>query len=633
VDDPARALSVAPPTVVLVDDSQEVRSLIRRLLQTEGFEVLAEGADGDDAIVLAYRHEPDLLLLDASMPRADGIEALPAVLALSPTTRVVMFTGFEEPALAARARELGAVDFIEKSLRLEELPDRLWRILDAAPLPSAPTADTPHATPESAEQAVLTEHLQTFRELFDRAEIGMATLTSSGSIVRANRALAGLMSCHPDDLVGVDYGRLTVGRGDELDSRLDDLVSFGADTASFEHQLPAADGQEPSRVVRVTLAPIRDSQGETLYVFAQIQDVTSQRAVESDLRRTQENFRRLVMAVGEYAIFMLNTDGTVVSWNHGAQRIKGYTAPEIIGQHFRVFYPPEDQATDHPEHNLQLALRDGSHAEEGWRIRKDGSRFWANVVITTVYDDAGHHIGFAKVTHDQTQQREHEQERQRFINQRVHLLAVTAHELRNPIAVIDGSAAALGGSPSEMADHLRDELLGGIRKGVNRLRRLASDLSQSSRADGENFPLQMREVSLSEALQGAAARSRAARADVEVEIDWAHDAVFEADAERLAQALDNLLDNAVSHGAPPVVLSGSINGDVTFTVSDGGAGVSPELEPHLFERFAKTGPSSGTGLGLYLVREMARRHGGDVVYHAPAGGTPTAFEIRFPRGS
>ena len=126
-----------------------------------------------------------------------------------------------------------------------------------------------------------------------------------------------------------------------------------------------------------------------LYVFAQVQDVTAQRAVESDLRRSEENFRRLVTAVGEYAIFMLDVDGMVVSWNSGAQRIKGYLASEIMGRHFRVFYPPEDQESGHPEHNLEMALREGSFAEEGWRVRKDGSRFWASVVITPVYDDAG----------------------------------------------------------------------------------------------------------------------------------------------------------------------------------------------------------------------------------------------------
>jgi hypothetical protein len=459
----------------------------------------------------------------------------------------------------------------------------------------------------------------------------MATLTSSGTIVRANRALAALMSCSPDDLVGVDYGRLTLGQGDDLDRRLEDISSLGEDLTSFEHDLPAPLGQQSSRVVRVTLAPIRDSRQHVLYVFAQVQDVTAQRAIESDLRRSEGNFRRLVTAVREYAIFMLDVDGVVVSWNSGAQRIKGYLASEIVGRHFRVFYVPEDQESGHPEENLEIALFQGSFAEEGWRVRKDGSRFWASVVITPVYDDAGHHVGYAKVTRDQTQQRDHEEERRRFIEQRVHLLAVTAHELRNPTAVIDGSAGALLAAQDAMAVDDRDELLYGIRSSADRLRRLAADLSLASRSTGDTLPQRLEEVSLTDVLRSAAARVQAAGTDVEIVIEVPHETVFLADPGRLAQALDNLLDNAVRHGRPPIGLIGTASDHVCLRVTDAGPGVSFELAPRLFERFAVSGDSDGTGLGLYLVREIVRRHGGDVTYHPPSDDGPAAFEMALPR--
>ena len=624
------------PSVVLVDDSQEVRGLVRRLLQASGFDVVAEGGDGDDAILLAHHHQPTLLLLDASMPTADGIEALPAILALSPETKVVMFTGFEEPDLAARARQLGATDFVEKSIALEALPGRLLQIIeqlrpDVRPAAGSSGEASDHAPTRTPEQATLSQHVQQFRELFDRAEIGMATLTSSGTVVRANRALAGLMSCEPLELVGVDYGRLTLGQGDDLDRRLEDIATLGADLASFEHYLPAPPSEAPSRIVRVTLAPIRDSHRRVLYVFAQVQDVTSQRAVESDLRTSEENFRRLVNAVAEYAIFMLDVDGRVVSWNAGAQRIKGYEAHEIIGRHFRVFYPPEDQAAGHPEHNLQRAMIEGSFAEEGSRVRQDGSQFWASVVITPVYDDAGQHVGFAKVTRDQTQQRDHEEERQRFVDDRIHVLAMTAHELRTPTAVIDGSAGALQASWSDLSTKERDELLVGVRTSADRLRRLAADLYTASRSDAETLPLREDRVSLADVLHSAAARSHAAGADVRIEVDSPAEAVFRGDAERLAQALDNLLDNAVRHGTPPICLIGTADDAIRIRVTDAGPGVPTELEPRLFERFASSGPSGGAGLGLYLVRDIARRHGGDASYRPPTDGTPSTFEFTLPR--
>jgi PAS domain S-box-containing protein len=633
--------AVGRTTVVLVDDSQDVRALVRRRLETAGLEVVGEGEDGDEAIMLAYRHEPSLLLLDASMPRVDGIEALPAILAVSPDTRVVMFTGFEEVGLAARARELGASDVIEKSIRLEELPARLLESLNAddavpptPPPPALTVVDDPTDVGQRAlarEQAILSEHVQQFRELFDRAEIGMATLTSNGSIVRANRALAELMSCTPDDLVGVDYGRLTLGQGDELDSRLEDITAFGEDLTSFEHYLPVPAGEKPSRVVRATLAPIRDPWRHVLYVFVQVNDVTAQREVESDLRRSEENFRRLVTAVGEYAIFLLDTDGIVSSWNSGAERIKGYAAHEIVGRHFRAFYLPEEQAAKHPEHNLDVSLREGSYAEEGWRVRKDGTRFWASVVITPVYDDAHHHVGFAKVTRDQTEQREHEEERRKFIDQRIHLLAVTAHELRNPTAVIDGSAGTLRSSWDELSTAERDQLLGSIRGSAHRLRLLAADLATAARSHSETLPLRLEDVSLVDTLRSAAARSHAAGTDITVIVADGEETTLHVDPERLAQALDNLLENAALHGSPPISLEGTSGHDVRIRISDGGKGVPKELVSRLFQPFVNAGTTGGSGLGLNLVREIARRHGGEAVYHPAEDGEPFAFEIRLPQ--
>jgi PAS domain S-box-containing protein len=642
------AIDGSGPTVVLVDDSPEVRAVVRMLLQSSGFEVVGEGGDGDEGILLAFRHQPDLLLLDTSMPKVDGLEALPAILALSPETKVVMFTGFEEPQLADRARELGAAAFIEKSVPLEELPDRLLAVVAGTHAGSRVGSPSPRPAPGGAsaaggqvvddelradlvEQAVLSEHVQQFRELFDLAEIGMATLTSSGTIVRANQALAGLMSCEPYDLVGVDYGRLTGGRGGDLDRRLDDIGTLGADLTSFEHFLPARPGVEPSRIARATLAPIRDLNRHVLYIFVQVQDVTAQRAVESDLRRSEENFRRLVTAVREYAIFMLDVDGNVVSWNAGARRIKGYVSHEIVGRHFRVFYGPEDQATRHPEENLETALRDGGFAEEGWRVRRDGTRFWASVVITPVFDDAGEHVGFAKVTRDLSQQREHEEERQAFIDQRIQLLAVTAHELHNPTAVIEGAAAALLRSWEQLSAAQRGELVGSIHSSADRLRRLAGDLARAARSGGETLPLRLDDVSLTEILRSAGARLQAARPEILLELDVPQEVVIPADEGRLAQVLDNLLDNAVRHGAPPIGLLASVGSEISIRVTDGGPGIPSGLAPRLFQQSASG--SGGTGLGLFLVREIARRHGGEVSYHPPSGDRPSTFEITLPRTS
>jgi len=628
-------------SVVLVDDSAQLRALIRRRLESSGlFEVVAEAVDGDEAIVLGIRHAPALLLLDASMPGVDGIEALPAIVAACPDTMVVMFTGFEEPGLGEMAREMGAAGLIEKSVPLAELPARLLQILRQSRGARAGRAGGLRVVPQrgeppsaSEEQQVLDQHLLPFRELFDRAAIGMATLTAHGTIVRANSALARLMSCDPADLVGVDYGRLTTGYGDELDRALESISSGGEDLALFEHPFPTFPGGRSSGVARASLTPIRDSKGQVLYVFAQVQDISALRAAQDGLRRSQENFRLLVSAVGEYAIFMLDVRGHVLSWNAGAERIKGYTAEEIIGRSFRIFYLSEEQATGHPEHNLQVALRSGQLAEQGWRVRKDGSRFWASVVISPVFDDTGQHVGFAKVTRDQTEQLAIEQERRSALAEQTHLLAVTAHELRTPAAVIEGSAAVLDEPAVGLSEVERHNVLDGIRGSAHRLKRLADDLTTASRLADETLDLQLAEVSVAQLLTTAAARAEAAEPGVRIRLEIPHGVAVTVDGMRVGQALDNLLDNAIRHGAPPVGLSARVHpGAVRIQVTDAGPGVPAELLPRLFQRYATGGRRGGTGLGLYLVREIAHRHEGEAEYHAPAA-SPTTFEIRIPRGS
>ena len=630
-------------SVVLVDDSVDVRTLVRVRLQASGlFDVLGEAADGEQAIEQVIRHEPALVLLDISMPAMDGLETLPAILAVRPRTAVVMFSGFGGTELAVQVKELGAVGLVEKSVPLEELPDRLLESLrDDGSAPVGGLPDRPDGTaggpwgPEldatRVEQEVLDEHVEGFRALFDRAATGMATLTVHATIVRANAALAELMSCEPSDLVGVDYGRLTVGRGEVLDRHLEALLTSQDSVAAFEHPIPAPAGARTERTAHVTLVPIRDSSGQVLYVFAQVQDISAQRRAEDELHRTEEKFRLLVAAVEEYAVFMLDTGGLVASWNAGARRIKGYQAEEIVGRHFRVFYPDEQQLTGHPEHNLAAALRHGSYAEEGWRVRRDGSRFWASVVISPVHDDEGRHIGFAKVTRDQTEQRRNAADRLEALADQARLLAVTAHELRSPTAVIDGSAHVLQTCERQMSPGERDQLVDGIRSSADRLRRLAADLTAASQLQGGGMRFQKGDVSLPTLVRSAAVRLTAANPAVHVDVEVPEECAIRADEVRMAQVLDNLLDNAVRHGAAPLAMSARVHeGRVEVRVSDGGPGVPADLVPRLFDRFATAGATSGTGLGLHLVREIMKGHGGEATYEPPGRGTPTSLVIRFP---
>ncbi|WP_205856085.1 PAS domain S-box protein [Phytoactinopolyspora endophytica] len=648
------------PTIVVVEDSPDVRSLITTHLKLSRlFTVVGEGSDGAEAISLGYRHRPSMMLLDMSMPTMDGLEALPAILTVAPQTRVVFYSGFEERDIAQRAVELGAAGFIEKSTPLEQVTQQLVTMLppgDSGAVPpqrirpslsliTSKVAGHRQRHPAEDSRDVLDEHLERFREVFDESAIGMATMTLTGSIVRANPALAKLMLCRPGDLVGVDYGRLTSGRGDQFDATLAEVIEGSAELAHIEHT--AGDPDDP-RTVRATISSVRDSSGQPLYLFLQVQDFTEQRAAENELRGSEERFRLLVEAVREYAIFMLSPDGIVISWNVGAERIKGYRAAEIIGHHFRAFYSPEQQQSRHPEHELEMAIRDGQYSEEGWRYRKDGTRFWAYVVITAVYNARGEHIGFTKVTRDQTGLRDvhlrgeqdrptsagtddSPQELNALLRQQAEdqsrLLAVTSHELRTPLSIIRGSAKTLATRWDELDHTERSTLLATIENSANRMQRLTSDMLTAATIDNHSLQLQKSRTPLAPVLSTAANAHHVTHPDAEIVVDAATDIHVLADADRLVQALSNLIGNALWHGAPPVHISASTaDGVARVTVADAGPGVNAAVRPRLFERFATGRSDGGTGLGLFIVRELARAHGGEA-YYVPGSAKHPAGEF------
>ena len=637
------------PTIVIVDDAADVRLLMKTRLRVSGlFEVVGEGADGQQAVELAREHTPALMLLDVSMPGVDGLEALPGILEASPGTRVVLFSGFEEQGLAEKASQLGAAAFIEKSVPVDTLVARLLALVDR---PAAEFGGQPQRPDVEIDQGVLDEHLERFREVFEEAAIGMATMTLTGRLVRVNRALAALVQQPAQDLVGRFYGELTDGRGDVVTGLLEDIRRQPLDVVQLEHAL-AGGGAE--RWVRATLAPVRDSGGRALYLFLQVEDTTTQRAAIEELRKSEERFRLLVEAVEDYAIFMLDPNGLIVSWNAGAQRSKLYTADEIIGQHFRVFYPPEMQERRHPEYELDVALREGHYEEEGWRVRKDGSRFWANVLITAVFNADGEHVGFAKVTRDTSERRRLEQEREQAVaalaaandelealNRRLEkaaeeqsqFLAVTAHELRTPIGVLGGAAETLARHWQQLTDEERDELLNAMNGSTVRLRRLLADLLTASRLQASALEMQSGPVLVGDVVSEAIGALQSTHPEARIHVEVPPHLAVSGDRDRIAQALDNLVGNALRHGAAPVTIEAHADVDtVEIRVSDEGAGVAPAMRDRLFERFATGRSRGGTGLGLFIVRELARAQGGDAFYESGSPDRPSGtFVISLPR--
>jgi PAS domain S-box-containing protein len=398
----------------------------------------------------------------------------------------------------------------------------------------------------------------------------------------------------------------------------------------------------------VVVDRIQNEDGKLLGFAKITRDMTEKRAVQQALLEAERGFRLLVQGVTDYAIFMLDPEGRVTSWNAGAQRIKGYAPGEIIGQHFSRFYTAEDAEKGTPARALETARSTGRYEAEGWRMRKDGKRFWASVVIDAIHDDDGKLVGFAKITRDMTERREtdlrlQESREQLFRSQKMEALGQLtgglAHDFNNLLTAILGAADLAkrnSGNPRKLT-----QLLDGIRSSAQRGASLIKQLLAFGRAQ----PLQIRQLDLKAFLGDVTTLLRPSlNSKIELIIELADQLWnIEVDAGALELALLNLAFNArdampkggtLKVSATNHVLYGTPEGlegaFVALCVTDSGTGMAPEMLERIFEPFFTTKSfGKGTGLGLSQVFGFAKQLGGTVTVESEIGKGST-FTLYLP---
>ncbi|HUQ04336.1 MAG TPA: ATP-binding protein [Kofleriaceae bacterium] len=358
---------------------------------------------------------------------------------------------------------------------------------------------------------------------------------------------------------------------------------------------------------------------------------------------SEELFRRLVEGVVDYAIFMLDPMGRVATWNIGAERIKGYRADEIIGQHFSRFYPQVDIDAGKCEMELAVASEVGRFEDEGWRLRKDGSRFWANVIITAVRDDAGDLIGFSKVTRDLTE-RMYAQEEQaaRLAAEQANrakdaFLAMLGHELRNPMAPILTALQLMKLKGDDRSTREQEV----IERQVRHLMHLVDDLLDIARVTRgglalKRHPHDLRTI-VGRAIEVVSPLLEQRRHHLHLDTPD-RPLVVDGDDARLVQVFSNLVNNAAKYTEPGGNITLRLHEEnrvAVVEVRDSGIGIDPGALPRIFDLFVRGEGephklTGGLGLGLALVRALVDMHGGTVEATSPGVGHGTVFTVRLP---
>ncbi len=369
-----------------------------------------------------------------------------------------------------------------------------------------------------------------------------------------------------------------------------------------------------------------------------------------------DRYKILVESIEDYAIFLLDKNGYILTWNKGAQKAKGYKADEIIGQHFSKFYQEEDIAANKPARELVLAIQRGRVEDEDWRVRKDGSKFWANVVITTLYDSDGNHIGFAKVTRDLTERklqedavrhtniqlRQQQKELELLNNSKDEFISLASHQLRTPATAVKQLLGLLTeGLYGELPPHIVN-ILGKAYESNERQINIINSLLKVAQIDAGKVILHRSSVDMTQMVQDLLDEYSdtffSRMQNVDLKIVGKRPVTAYIDAEYMRMAISNLIDNASKYTRMNGNISVKISQTSTYAsigITDNGVGISKEDQKELFTKFQRI-PNEmsqvvgGSGLGLYWVQKVVELHRGTIKIDSEIG-KGTTITLLLPR--
>lgn len=456
---------------------------------------------------------------------------------------------------------------------------------------------------------------------FDNARYATLVFDAAGPIALTNSATERLFGHSSAEMLSRDASLLLeidAGPG-VLADRLKVLASEL--DVGVVRELWARNASGERFPVEITMRFVAGSKGER--IGALVRDVSERRAAQEALRESERKFRLLVNGVTDHSLFMIDPAGIVNNWNAGAERLLGYTAQEAIGLSICRFHTEEENAQDIPMQSLAKALAAGKCTMEGWRVRRDGSRFWADTTLHAVRDDDGKLVGFAKITRDISERKRVERLKDDFVS-------TVNHELRTPLTSIAGSLGLLVGGAGGDLPAGAARLITIAHANCQRLIRLINDMLDVEKIQSGKMRFEMKQLALSDvARRSVELLSNYAenpRVQVELSVDG-EPCNVRADFDRLIQVVTNLVSNAIKFSPPDGRVTVSVSREerlVRLCVKDDGPGIPDEFRSRIFTKFAQADSSDtrqkgGTGLGLVIAKEIVDRHGGRLWFESEPG--------------
>jgi PAS domain S-box-containing protein len=455
----------------------------------------------------------------------------------------------------------------------------------------------------------------------------------------SNRAFYETFQVSPGETRGKLLSSLGNGQWDipRLRQLLNELILNNTELNGFEihHDFPRIG----RRYMTLNARRIHREAEHCDLILLGIEDITERRQLEEARRELETRFTSLVKNVRDHAIFTLDSDGMIQSWNLEAERILGYSETDAVGQHFSVVFTDEDRQRGVPELEMQLARQNGRAEDERWHRKADGGTFWALGILTPTHDPQGNFSGYAKILRDMTERKQMELALRESHRYKDEFLAMLSHELRNPLAPILSALELIKESSDETPEHRTARTI--IARQTRHLARLVDDLLEVSRVSTGKVSLQRAKVKLNDIVGDAIDQVRVelARHGQTLNRSITRPSVWvDADPTRLQQVISNLLINASKYSDSGSHIDLSLHeqaGWGVVQVRDHGKGIDTEMLPRIFDLFSQADVSlhrsqGGLGIGLALVKSLVEAHGGSVEAHSEGLGCGSQFVVRLP---